>query len=628
MILGAVGCDLSQNLDQNCLAQATDSGSGKGPNRVYQLGPLMASMDAEHGVARDGASGDWLAYSGNPLFVNNAGGSSSPTERGARRLLAMLSSEGLRALERLDGQFAIAWWSSRERSLRLIRDRFGMEPLHYWQRERKIVFASRARDIASQLPTRPGLSVQGLVEYLTHSFLPGDGTLYEGIERVPGGSVLEFSSADGTCRIRNWYRLSFANTLAPDEAQITRQYRDLLEQSIVRRLDDSRTGIFLSGGMDSSSVATFARKHLSGPIRSYSFRCLGESFDESPYARQLAAELGTQHTEVEYGEVQSLQAIDAVGAMDMPFCDIGIEIGTWLLSQGARSNVDYLLTGDGGDEMWASHPVYAAQRIIRWYDRMPVPRPLRSALVSAVALVKDSDKKRNLSVVLKRILPEPAYPDKLQHYRWRMYYTFKTLRNLLSPALASAIADADPFRAVTNSFENYEGPDDGISACLYSDYRGLSSFYFSRLMLPRACGIEVRMPFYDRELVEFGARIPAHLKLEGLERTKRLFRVAMEGVLPDIINHRQDKLGHSVPFKNWLREKGQLSAQIEQTFASQAFNDRGIFRREAVQRMLAEHRARRHNHSHRIWALFVLEQWFRQHNDTASASNIALSRAV
>jgi asparagine synthase (glutamine-hydrolysing) len=249
-------------------------------------------------------------------------------------------------------------------------------------------------------------------------------------------------------------------------------------------------------------------------------------------------------------------------------------------------------------------------------------------LVSAVSLVKDSDKKRNLSVVLKRILPEPAYPDKLMHYRWRMYYTFKSLRNLLSPALATAIADADPFRAVTNAFENYEGPDDGISACLYSDYRGLSSFYFSRLMLPRACGIEVRMPFYDRELVEFGARIPAHLKLEGLERTKRLFRVAMEGVLPDIINHRQDKLGHSVPFKNWLREKGQLSAQIEETFASQAFNDRGIFRREAVQRMLAEHRSRRHNHSHRIWALFVLEQWFRQHNDTASASNIALSRAV
>jgi asparagine synthase (glutamine-hydrolysing) len=154
---------------------------------------------------------------------------------------------------------------------------------------------------------------------------------------------------------------------------------------------------------------------------------------------------------------------------------------------------------------------------------------------------------------------------------------------------------------------------------LYSDYSTVSGFYFSRVLLARSFGLEVRLPFYDRELVEFGARIPVHLKLEGIERTKRLFRVAMEGILPDVINHRTDKMGHSVPFKNWLRDAGPLSALVTETLGSSKFKDRGLFRPESITRMLDEHRSRRHNHSHRIWALFMLEHWFRQHFDFAPA---------
>jgi asparagine synthase (glutamine-hydrolysing) len=162
---------------------------------------------------------------------------------------------------------------------------------------------------------------------------------------------------------------------------------------------------------------------------------------------------------------------------------------------------------------------------------------------------------------------------------------------------------------------------------LYSDYRTVSGGYFSRMFLARSFGIEVRMPYYDRDLVEYGARVPVHLKLEGIERTKRLFRVAMEGILPDIINHRPDKMGHSVPFKNWLRGNGTLHRAVIETLTSGRFNDRGLFRPEAVARMLDEHASRRHNHSHRIWALYMLEHWFRSHFDSASASKVLLPRA-
>lgn len=384
----------------------------------------------------------------------------------------------------------------------------------------------------------------------------------------------------------------------------------------MRRLDGGRPGVLLSGGMDSSSVATFMRRHCSGTIASFSFRCDGNSFDESVYARELASDLGTTHTEVEYGEEQSLTILDAVRSMDIPFCDIGIEIGTWLLARAAAGQVDYLLTGDGGDEIWASHPVYAAQRMIQWYDRLPIPRALRRALVHTFDLVKDSDQKRNLAVVLKRILPSPEVPHTLGHFRWRLYYTPHALGHLLaSPAEAHASAEA-VFQPVMDSFEGYDGPDDGMSIWLHSDYQTASGFYFSRLLLAREFGLEVRMPFYDRALVEYGARIPANLKLEGIERTKRLFRVAMEGVLPDVVNHRKDKLGHSVPLKKWLRGNGRLIRLVRQTLESPSFRDRGLFRSEAVRQLLEEHERRRHNHSHRLWALFVLEQWLRMNIDT------------
>ena len=186
---------------------------------------------------------------------------------------------------------------------------------------------------------------------------------------------------------------------------------------------------------------------------------------------------------------------------------------------------------------------------------------------------------------------------------------------LLTPGAKERMRGCDPLSPVLESFDGYDGPEDGMSKWLYSDYRTASSFYFNRLLLTRHFGLETRMPFYDRELVEFGARIPAHLKLEGVERTKRLFRVAMEGVLPDVINHRKDKLGHSVPFKNWLRSDGVLYRTVAETLESERFRDRGLFEVGTVRTLIEEHRSRRHNHSHRIWALFVLEQWLRRKMD-------------
>lgn len=568
-------------------------------------------LDAADLSALDTNSGAWLALVGNPILTSD----SSRAQPRAATLLALLTRGGQRSLhqvlEQVDGAFALAWWDGAE--LHLVRDRFGAEPLFYAQSGGDMVFASRARDVAAgaKLPRR--ISAEGLAEYLTYAYIPGQRTLYEGVLRVPAGGHVRL--AGGRVQVDRWYRLSYAAPLIQDEEEIKASYRQRLEAAVVRRLGEGRIGCLLSGGMDSSSAATFARRHTREPIASFGFRCAGGSFDESYYARALAEQLQIRHTEVEYDEGQALSIIDAIAHMEVPFSDIGIEIGTWMLSRAASSQVDFFLTGDGGDEIWASHPVYAAQKLLRWYDRAPLPKFLRHALIAPTKWVRDSDDKRNVAVVVKRLLPSPHLPTELGHFRWRAYFTREALRGVLTDDLARRIADYDTYDVVRESMQGYQGPDDNLSQWMYSDYTTAAGFYFSRLLFTRAFGIEARTPFFDKELVEFGTRIPARLKLEGVERTKRLFREAMEGTLPEVINHRRDKLGHSVPLKNWLRADGALGKAVKTTLRSEQFHARGILRPEAVERLIDEHDTRRENHSHRLWGFFVLEHWLRRHMD-------------
>ena len=609
MLLGATG----GLLDCPALAPA-QPGEGRNPSHVLRTNKVVltvrpwgvATLDDVERWASDVATGSWLALSGRPVL---AADQAEGTVAGAAGLLARLLGAGAPALGDVDGGFALVWFDGRSGRLHLIRDRFGMEPLYYAELDRSMLFGSRLRHLRATGALPGGLDGLGLAEFLTYCYVPGNATLDRGVRRVPPGGWLEVEPDRGSSRCRHWYGLSFANPLSDGEAEIAGRFRGLLEQAVVRRLNGAPLGVFLSGGMDSSSVLTLAKRHREEPILTFAFRCGGTSFDESVYARALAEIMGSTHTEVDYGEHQSLMARDIVAEMDVPFCDCGINVGTWLLGRAASGRVGYVLTGDGGDELWASHPVYAAQRLLRRYEALPLPHRLRQALVGAANLLSDSGRKSDLRVKLKRILPPAALPAALGPFRWRAYYTAEGLRTLLTPEAAALVAGHDPFQSVLTAYDGYDGPDDGLSPHLYADYRTTSGYYFSRLGLLRRFGIEARPPFYDRQLVEFGARIPAHLKLEGIERTKRLFRVAMEGVLPDVINRRKDKLGHSIPLKNWLRTAGELSAWVGAMLAPEVVHRRGLFRPARIERMLDEHRRRRHNHSHRLWALAILEAW-------------------
>lgn len=621
MIVGAVGACARVLIgllagwgDPDDTLSVLGGGDAVGAVRCWSVRPL----DAERRWAADSATGSWVAVSGH-IFHDAAGAPPDPTTDLAGSLLTRLTHRGTTALDALDGSFAIAWFDGRDHRLHLLRDRVGAEPLYYAQSGTDVVFGSRVRDLHRTGVLPGGVCPRGLAEYLTYCYIPSDATLDRNVRQVPAGGEVVVEPGRGIVETRRWHHVSFAGPYLTDERAIAEQFRTLLEKAVVRRAGSFRPGVFLSGGMDSSSVLTLLRRHHADTIRTYSYRCASASFDESAFARAMAQAAGSEHTEVLFGPDDALEIEQVVSAMELPFCDVGLEVATWLLARAAGGQVDYVLTGTGGDEIWASHPVYAAQRIVGLYEKLPVPRAVNRALLRVAGTLPDSERKRDLRVILKRLLPPEAFSRDLRHYRWKAYYAPGDLVDLLAPEVAAAVREEDPFECVRRGFDGYDGPDDQVTPCIYTDYSTMVPSFANRARLLRSFGVEVRSPFLDRELIEFGARIPTRLKLEGIERTKRLFRMGMEGVLPDVINHRKDKLGLSIPLKNWLRSDTAIAGRLAEACSPHALEDLGLFRPEAVARMLREHHERRANHSQRLWAVFVLQLWLRDRHSLTGA---------
>jgi asparagine synthase (glutamine-hydrolysing) len=320
----------------------------------------------------------------------------------------------------------------------------------------------------------------------------------------------------------------------------------------------------------------------------------------------------THHTLVEYpsDDVQTIR--DLVIRMDEPFCDLGINIATDILGKASSGTVAYTLTGDGGDELFGGHPVYLADGAGRMMDR--VPGLFKRPFLWAGSKLQDTDKKKDFRVKWKRFSYSMQFPSSLLSHRWRVYYTPGELQELIQADSADRLIPSDPYAA----FLSVNGEADGeafLDRALYSDYQTVVGFYLSRMDLIRHYGIESRFPLLDHRLVEYGATIPPHLKIRGNSDTKYILKQTMKDILPHDIVFRKDKLGHSIPMKNWMREPGSVQSLLMELCSSERLKKRGLFREETVKQYMDEHVSKRRNHSHRLWALMVLELWFQQHMD-------------
>lgn len=508
-------------------------------------------------------------------------------------------------LDQVNGAFAFVLWDEGRRTLLLGRDRLGIEPLYYADDGTRFVFASSARALVATGWIECELDHGALLQYLLYCYNPTDTTLLRRICKLPAGHLLAVGETDVS--MNRYWHLSFAETQPKTEEEYGEEILSLIEDAIRIRLDkDCVPGVLLSGGTDSSAIVSLTSRLSSGPISTFSFRCEERSYDESPHARFVAQHYGTRHTEIPYRPDHLSLIGRVVESMDEPFCDLGIEIGTYLLGQAASGSVSYVFSGEGGDELFGGHPVYLADRIAAVVDR--VPQGLIRPLARMLQRIPDSDQKKNLQVKLKRFAYSLSFPPELLSHRWRVYYRPEELQELCNGDFIAQCNLQGVFDGMLKYTREADG-NDPLSRSLYSDFQTLVGFYLRRLALLREFSVESRVPLLDHRLVEYAARIPSRLKVQGLSSTKYLYRRVLERILPREILYNRPKLGHSVPMKNWLREDASLRGWMTDMICDGWLAASGFLRPDVIRRMVEEHVRRVHNHSHRLWGLVVLEAW-------------------
>jgi asparagine synthase (glutamine-hydrolysing) len=524
-------------------------------------------------------------------------------------------------LEPINGKFSFVLWDARQQRLLLGRDRFGIQSLFYSHQPDRLVFGSSLRSLLKTGLIPKQLNAQVVLDYLLYCYNPGQQTFVESVQKVPASHFLTFK--ENELILHRYWNLSFAEQHQKTEAQYGEEIPALMEDAVQIRIDPSqKLGVFLSGGIDSSSMLSLASRYSTEPLSTFSFRCAGRSYDESSYAQYMAQQFKTNHTEVQY-QPKDLSAITAiVQAMDEPFCDIGIEIGTYLLGQTAQGKVDYIFSGEGGDELFGGHPVYTADKVAVWVDW--IPRSLSSPVMQLLQQIPDSDQKKNLQVKLKRFAYSLSFAPELLSHRWRIYYTPQELQSLCTSEFLSRCKLETLFESMVQYNKAADGSD-RLSRSLYSDYWTLVNFYLRRLELLRSFGIDNSLPLLDYRLVEYAAKIPSSLKLRGFSDTKYIYKQALKGIVPAKILFDRPKLGHSVPMKNWLRENLEIQQWMREILLEGWLQAGNLFNSAFIQQMLQEHLLKTHNHSHRLWSLVVLKLWISEHlqTDTEFLKSIA-----
>ena len=526
-------------------------------------------------------------------------------------LLALYEKFGIDFLTKMNGKFAAGIWDNVQQRLVIARDHLGVEPVYYYIDEKRVVFSSSISPIFRYTKMDRTLNHQAIGKFLLFNYNPGMETFFHHISKLRPGHALLVGKNE--IKPHCFWKVPLERVLNDSENEISETLFDKIRNAVKARIvHNQNPGIFLSGGMDSSTVLSLAKESSNSPLNTYCYRCRGESFDESLYARIMATHTGSIHHEIEYTASDVMLMPEITRGMNEPFCDAGINIATYILGKEAKQKVSSVLTGDGGDELFAGHPVYEADKVAGFVDKFP--RIVVAPIFRFMSSIPDSDKKKNLMVKIKRFSENYTLPKELLSHRWRIYYNLTELVDFLTSSFSSELNMQDLFKDIL-SYSSEVNTNDPIQRSIYCDYQTVVDFYLRRNELIRKFQIETHFPLLDYQLVEYCASIPTRLKINGWFNTKYIFKKAMEKKLPRDIVYRKDKLGHSIPLKNWMRDNEEVKNFILDYISEQTIRKRDIFQYKYINQLVEDHLHKKRNNSHRIWGLTVLEMWLQEHFD-------------
>ena len=506
---------------------------------------------------------------------------------------------GNNSFARFRGMFGIAIWVQSEGRLILVRDRIGIKPLYYCLHNEEICFGSELKTIFAHPEVPRNLCLDGLNAYLSLNYVPGPYTLVEGITKLMPGHLLEWKQ--GCIAIERYATTNAAQSpKSIDEA--CEQLDELISKSIREQLvSDVPLGIWLSGGLDSSTVLHYASHAGATNLNTFSVTFQGRSFDESHYIREVSQRYGTRHSEFDLTDTADLaDAIDQIAYYsDEPSADAGA-VPLWFLAQMTTQNVTVALSGEGADEVFGGYLTYRADRYAGVARR--IPALLRKAALTCASLLPVSDEKISFEYKLKRFLKGSLLTPELAHVFWNGTFSEADKRRLFD------YSDPNPLAAILQCMKN----GDGLARFLEFDqqYYLPDDILYKVDRISMAHSIEVRPPFLDPRIVDFAAGLPDNFKLRGSE-SKFVLRRLMKGRLPASVLQRP-KIGFDIPIHEWFR--GALRPLLLDTLTEEAIEQTQLFRWPVIERMLRQHLERKANLGYHLWGLLVLLLWMKKWN--------------
>jgi asparagine synthase (glutamine-hydrolysing) len=517
---------------------------------------------------------------------------------------------GDKCIEHLNGMFAIALWDARKRRLFLARDRVGIKPLYYWIGQDKLVFASELKALILHPDVPRQINLTALDLFLTIEYVPAPHTIYDGIFKLLPGHTLAVENGD--VKIRQYWDVPY-QPVSLSEAECTEILSGLINEAVkIRLMSDVPLGAFLSGGIDSSTVVGYMSQNMSEPVQTFSIGFEDDTYDEVPYANAVAKHFGTNHhVKVLNPDIATLVE-QLVPHHDEPFADTSI-FPTFLVSKLASQNVTVVLSGDGGDELFAGYDTYIAEKLNRYYGRLP--GTLRQKLLPRFAeWLPPQPAKKGIINKIKRMVEGGALDASLQHTRWMMFLNASEKDSLYQSDLRATLND----QLTANYFGSYFERANRFDSLAQQQYVDIKTYLVDDILtkvdrMSMAASIEARVPLLDYHIVEFAMNLPPQMKLNG-SRTKSILRNAVKHLVPNFVLEKP-KQGFSIPMKHWLRTS--LKPMMLDLLSKDSLHTHGYFDQHIVSAWVQEHLDGRANHSHRLWSLMVFEMW--RHNETVFA---------
>jgi asparagine synthase (glutamine-hydrolysing) len=508
---------------------------------------------------------------------------------------------GFDCVNRLNGMFAFAIWDANNQRLFLARDRLGIKPLFYCVQPGTAVYFASEMKALFEAPIDLEMDRQAVYDYLSLMYVPTPATAFRNIRQLEPGHLLYATPREGVRTKEYWdLRMPAIGDEGPGSSRYEEEVLDLVETAVRRQMiSDVPIGALLSGGLDSTTVVAVMAEKLSTPVSTFTIGFENPSYDESAEARLVAETFKTGHHEqiVRPNMIESIT--DLLNSFDQPFADYSA-IPTFLVSKLASQHVKVVLTGDGGDEVFAGYPTHLAYKYTALY-RM-IPKLLRDRLIAPLVMSLPTSLERlSFDYKAKKFVKGADLSLEAGHYWWKVIFDEEQKRELLAPEFTAGLDDS--FYVFDRHFKKCSGTHP-LNRLLYVDMKTflLDDNLVKVDRMTMANGLEARVPLLDHELVEKVAMIPPGVKCPGFQ-TKGLLRKAVAKLLPESIR-KGSKKGFTPPLPFWINNE--LKVFLTDLFKPERLKQTGILNPAYCTRLLNEHFNKIKDNNRQIWTLASL----------------------